>query len=382
MRRGLFSHLRAYCERLARGAPVGFAVCLGGREVFRHGDHPPQFTFRARDAETLDQLARAGQVGFALGYITGALELDGDLAALFDLALRPEAQEPGPALAHFARAAIAALPALRRHIALACRLYAAPRPDTRFYEILLGDALVYSAARFESESEPLARAQERKLAHVCDALALAPGQSLLDIGCAWGELLIHAARHHGVRGVGYTIDPRQHAGALERVARAGLADRVTLHLADYRTATGVHDRWVSLEMNHQLPLGEYGAYFQHAAARLKPGGRGLLQSLGRDATHPPPGLLAFIPMARSLPLFGELTAPLRRAGLALVRTTDVSRQYALTIRGWNAGLESHRPELEARHGPELVRACGLSMLATAARFEVADLRLWQLELAR
>ena len=145
-----------------------------------------------------------------------------------------------------------------------------------FYRRLLGSSLVYSCAYFEDPEDTLEAAQERKLELICRKLRLQPGERLLDIGCGWGSLLIHAAERHGVRAVGVTLSEEQAALARERVREAGLADRVEVRVADYREVhDGPYDKVASVGMVEHVGLANLGAYARTIARLLRPGGLAL-----------------------------------------------------------------------------------------------------------
>src|SRR5262249_30932504 len=117
-----------------------------------------------------------------------------------------------------------------------------------FYSLWLDRRMVYSCAYFGAANEDLDTAQERKLDYLCRKLRLKPGERLLDIGCGWGALIIHAAQHYGVDAVGITLSENQAALAKERIDKAGLQDRCRVELRDYRDKTGDFDKIVSVGM--------------------------------------------------------------------------------------------------------------------------------------
>ena len=138
--------------------------------------------------------------------------------------------------------------------------------SNHFYRLLLGPSMVYSCAYFDDPDESLEAAQERKLELICRKLRLAAGERLLDIGCGWGSLLIHAAEHHGVRGVGVTLSQSQAQLARERIDAAGLSDRIEIRVSDYREiADGPFDKIASVGMYEHVGRAELSTYARTAA---------------------------------------------------------------------------------------------------------------------
>jgi cyclopropane-fatty-acyl-phospholipid synthase len=144
--------------------------------------------------------------------------------------------------------------------------------SNRFYEIFLDPEMVYSCAYFKAWDNDLATAQTDKLDMICRKLRLKPGESLLDIGCGWGALVCHAARHYGVRAHGVTLAEEQFAYAKEKVARLGLEDRVTLELRDHAHVEGRFDKIASIGMFEHVGIANHPAYFRNVHRLLKPGG--------------------------------------------------------------------------------------------------------------
>ena len=206
-----------------------------------------------RDPDALVRIVRApGELGLARAWVSGELDVDGDLERAMALT---EDWRHAPLRAADALVALRAarrLGVLRRpepeppatEARLRGRRHSAARDaeaishhydvSNAFYRRMLGPTMVYSCAYFASPDDTLEEAQTRKLDLVCRKLELQPDERLLDIGCGWGSLLIHAASEYGVRGVGVTVSEQQAALARERIAQAGLTGRVEVRLQDYR----------------------------------------------------------------------------------------------------------------------------------------------------
>jgi cyclopropane-fatty-acyl-phospholipid synthase len=155
--------------------------------------------------------------------------------------------------------------------------------SNRFYALFLDPEMVYTCAYFRNWDNDLATAQRDKLDMICRKLRLQPGESLLDIGCGWGALVCHAARHFGVRAHGVTLAEEQFAYAKEKVARLGLEDKVTLELRDYTLVEGSFDKIASIGMFEQVGEANHRTYFQSVNRLLKPGGLYLHHSIALRA---------------------------------------------------------------------------------------------------
>ena len=200
--------------------------------------------------------------------------------------------------------------------------------------------MMYSSAMF-APGDTLDQASQRKLARICTKLDLRPSDHLLEIGTGWGGMALYAARHHGCRVTTTTISREQHALATERVARAGLADRVTVLLEDYRELRGRHDKLVSIEMIEAIGHQYLDTYFSRCAALLEPGGLALVQAITIEDHRYEQALRSVDFIKRHvfpgsfIPCVGAMTQSAARAGqLRLLNLEDFGPSYAETLRHW------------------------------------------------
>lgn len=244
-----------------------------------------------------------------------------------------------------------------------------------FYALVLGPSLVYSCAYWQ-DGGTLEEAQRDKLDLVCRKLALREGDRLLDVGCGWGSMAIHAARHHGARVTGITLSREQAALARKRVADEGLTDRVEIRVQDYRDVDdGPYDAISSIGMAEHVGSVRYREYADDLYALLKPGGRLLNHQIARrpekdedayridafiDAYVFPDGELA--PLGRTLTLLEE-------AGFEARDVESLREHYALTLRRWVANLEQHWDRAVRATSPGRARVWRLYMAASALSFE-------------
>jgi cyclopropane-fatty-acyl-phospholipid synthase len=253
--------------------------------------------------------------------------------------------------------------------------------SNRFYQLLLGPTLVYSAAVFARDDESLESAQERKLESICSSLRIGPGERLLDIGCGWGSLLLHAARHHRARGVGITLSEAQADLARRRVRECGLSDQIEIRLADYRSVTdGPFDKIASIGMYEHVGLANYGSYARKVRSLLRTGGLFLNDGIARLFSAPPrrPTFISryVFPDGELHPL-AALVGSLEQAGLEPREVSSSREHYARTLRRWYHNLQRNRVEAEAEIGPERLRVWQLYILASAVGFDDAEISNYQ-----
>ena len=245
-----------------------------------------------------------------------------------------------------------------------------------FYSLVLGPSFVYSCAYWPSPEATLEQAQAAKLDLICRKLALRPGLRLLDVGCGWGSLVLHAAEHYGVHAVGVTISTEQADLARKRVVEAGLTDRVEIRIQDYRRIEdGPFDAVSSVGMAEHVGSQAYRTYAEQLYGLLRPGGRLLNHQIARrpmedesvyavdefiDRYVFPDGELAPV---------GSTISALESAGFEVRDMESIREHYALTLRAWVANLEANWREAVSLVSPGRARIWRLYMAASALAFE-------------
>jgi cyclopropane-fatty-acyl-phospholipid synthase len=226
---------------------------------------------------------------------------------------------------------------IRRHYDLGNELFA----------LMLDETMMYSAAYFETPDAPLQDASIAKLELVCDKLGLRNDDHVIEIGAGWGGFAIHAAMTRGCRVTTTTISAEQHAYATERVARAGLGDRVTVLGSDYRDLTGEYTALVSLEMIEAVGWKHFGTFFSKCSDLLAPDGRMLLQAITIDdrAYAVEKASKSFIRTAifpnGCLPSQQVIADRLaRHTDLRMVHHEDLTEHYVTTLQRWRANIEA------------------------------------------
>ncbi len=364
--------------------------------------NPPVLIFRSPDA-LVHIVRKPGELGFSRAWVSGGLDVDGDLERAFLLTepLRQVQLEPGDALP--ALRAVRRLGLLRRPMPPppACEARLGGRRHSKerdraaishhydvsndFYRRMLGPTMVYSCAYFASHAESLDDAQMRKLDLICRKLELREGERMLDIGCGWGSLLLHAAREYGVRGVGVTLSQAQADLARERVREAGLQDRIEIRLQDYReTDDAPYDKIASIGMFEHVGADNLALYLERTHALLKPTGLFLNHGIVRPTPKPmaPDSFtVRYVFPDGELHSQGNVIQAYEAAGFELRDDESLRPHYAQTLRCWARNMDAHRAEAIAEIGEERERVWRLHNVGAALGFERGGLSIHQALLA-
>ncbi|KRE04255.1 hypothetical protein ASE63_25815 [Bosea sp. Root381] len=301
----------------------------------------PQATLILKNWRAMRRLLLEGDIGLAEAYIAGDLATP-DLTALIELGARNDAT---------LRRLISGAWPVRMLNRLRHVLNANTRAGSRrnimahydlgndFYGQWLDDSMMYSSALYEAPTETLEAAQQRRLDRIVAMLGLSGGEHVLEIGCGWGALAERLARE-GCRVTAITLSPAQLDAAQRRVAEAGLGDRISLHLQDYRDISGQFDRIVSIEMIEAVGRAYWPSYFATLRRSLRPGGRAVLQAITIDHRafeayrQGTDFIQRYIFPGGCLPSIPALADETERAGFAVVEQLDFGASYALTLKEW------------------------------------------------
>lgn len=303
-------------------------------------------------------VAAQGSVGAGESYIRGEWRCD-NLVALVQLLVRNRAlldgMERGPA--RMGGWLLQGWNRLRRNTREGSRRNIAAHYDlgNAFFSLFLSSDLMYSSALYAEPGDTLEVASQRKLARICDQLQLQPGDRVIEIGTGWGGFAVYAALHHGCHVTTTTISREQYALATERVARAGLQDRVTVLLKDYRDLDGQYDKLVSIEMIEAIGAQYLDTYFATLTRLLKPDGLAMLQAITiederyEQARRSVDYIKRFVFPGSFIPsLHAMLGAKTRSSDLQLIGQHDFGQSYALTLRAWRRRFLSQLPAVRAQ----------------------------------
>lgn len=364
---------------------ASFTVRFWDGESVRYGSSPEQFALHLKDEAVCKGLLGNLHVRFGEAYMSGAVEVHGDLQQL--LRWMFNANPDAFSLSRGEKLKLAlmrwrganGLAEARRNVAQHYDL------GNEFFRLWLGKEMAYSCAYFTSPEHDLDTAQEQKMRHISAKLCFYPGARLLDLGCGWGGFLRHATTQHGVRGVGITLSEAQREEASRLNAAAGVTDQVAVELKDYRELreTGGFDRIVSIGMFEHVGKRNYLGYFRHTARLLRDGGIGVLHTIGRQAAAPAnPWITKYIFPGAHFPSLAEIAAPLARSGLVVTDIEVWRLHYALTLERWLEAYETSLDRIRAMYGEPFTRMWRLYLAGCAASFRYGDFCVWQIQFTK
>ncbi len=404
-----------------RGVPGGVAaavravlpsgVAVTAYDGSAEGPDDAQVVLHLKDPRAVTHLVVApGELGLARGYVSGLIEVDmpdhhtalrelvktahiGDLSWSERLqvlrTLGAEALhlvEPPPQEVGARRY----LSGLRRHSKGrdAAAIVHHYDVSNAFYRRVLGPSMAYTCAVYPSADATLEQAQEHKFDLVCRKLGLRPGMRLLDVGCGWGGMAIHAARHYGVQVLAVTLSRQQAEWAAKAVADAGLESQVEIRHSDYRDVheTGF-DAISSIGLTEHIGLAQLDAYAVKLTGMLRPQGRLLNHCITRaDDDSPSISKRGFITRYvfpdGEIPGVGRVIGSLQRAGLEVQHEENLRQHYARTCAQWSRNLDDHWDESVAEVGLGTARVWALYLAGSRLGFERNDLQLHQVLVTR
>jgi cyclopropane-fatty-acyl-phospholipid synthase len=377
----LMSHL------LGADLPVG-VDCYDGSSVGPVASDA-RLVLRSRDALAYI-LTAPGEIGFARAYVSGALEVEGDIFAALQLRDRlPDVKLDGRTWLTMARLVGAGgfrrPPIPREEARLHGRRHTKERDaaaiahhydvSNDFYRIVLGPSMTYSCAVWEDDTTTLEDAQTNKYELICRKLALRPGMRLLDVGCGWGGMAMYAAEQYDVHAVGVTLSRRQAEYAIDAVKRAGLDDRVEIRVQDYRDVSdGPYDAISSIGMFEHVGLARLGEYFSDLYALVRPEGRVLNHGISRRPGGRPnfqrrSFIDRYVFPDGELHEIGTVVSQMQQSEFEVRHVESLREHYALTLRRWVANLEAEWDAAVAVAGEGRARVWRLYMAASACNFE-------------
>jgi len=389
----------AFGRLIGTGTAVAFAAY--DRSEWGPPDAPVRVEIRSPMAISY-LLSSPSELGLARAYVTGQLEIVGDLYEALRLLstavdqvswrtrlgvlrelgpryLRPVGRPPQEMPSRLLRVWNGLRHSKSRDSRAISHHYDV---SNRFYELFLGPTMAYTCACFPAADASLERAQEHKFELVSRKLALKPGMRLLDVGCGWGGMVMHAARNHGVRALGVTLSRKQAEWAQKTIVDAGLADLAEVRHLDYRDVpeTGF-DAISSIGLTEHIGAANLPAYFTFLHAKLRPQGRLLNHCITRPTTteRHRSGLFIdrYIFPDGELEGVGEIVSAMQDNGFEVRHEENLREHYAMTLAGWSANLTANWEAAEDEVGLGKAKAWALYLVGSRLGFERRAIELHQ-----
>ncbi|HEY1044149.1 MAG TPA: cyclopropane-fatty-acyl-phospholipid synthase family protein [Telluria sp.] len=374
------ARLGSWTREIRSRQSLPLRVDLWNGQRYDFSPEPPRVTVRVPQAGALRYLLRPSLYNLGKAYVEGAIEVTGRaqdmisvVNALARTSLKPEGRL-GRVVHHLRHTRDKDRKAIAYHYDV----------SNDFYAAWLDPAMVYSCAYFENGDEDLATAQVKKIDHILAKIRLQPGQTLLDIGCGWGALVIRAAQQHGARCVGITLSERQLELARERVRQLGLSDRVEIRLEDYRDIRGRFDRVTSVGMFEHVGVAHLPEYFRRMRDLLADDG--LAMNHGITSTDAAGGATPYgggefiseyvFPHGELAHLSAVLQA-MQQGGLEVRDVENLRRHYARTCALWTENYEARAGEIMALTDARRFRIWHVYLAGCAWAFENDMISLYQ-----
>jgi cyclopropane-fatty-acyl-phospholipid synthase len=247
-----------------------------------------------------------------------------------------------------------------------------------FYALYLDPTMTYSCAYFKDADDSLEQAQLNKYEHISRKLLLKPDETLLDIGCGWGGMLIYAAQKYGIAGTGITISWNQYEYVKRKIKQMGLQDRIRVLFMDYRKLTGKFDKLVSIGMFEHVGKKFIPDFLRKVSDLLKPGGVGLLHTIGKETQSVlDPWILNYIFPGGYLPLLDEISREMGKIGLPVMDVENLRLHYARTLEKWAENFDRNIENIKRLFDEAFIRRWRLFLYSSAAGFKYGKFRLYQ-----
>jgi cyclopropane-fatty-acyl-phospholipid synthase len=344
----------------------------------------PVATIVIQDRKTLLDLLLDTDVGFGEAYSDGRISVEGDLIGALEAVYRSMSTSPGSQNWH-AKIVSRCVAYAQRNSLRGARKNIHRHYDLSndFFRLWLDPQLVYSCAYFPDAAMSLDAAQVAKMDYICRKLNLQPGERVVDIGSGWGALALHMAKHYGVTVRGFSISHEQICWARTRAQELDLSHRVEFIEDDYRNISEKCDALVSVGMLEHVGPRHYGEMGRSIDRTLKPAGRGLLQSVGRNQPRPFSNWTTkrIFPGACA-PSLGQVMDIFEPWGFSILDVENLRLHYAKTAEHWMERFDNAANEVAAMFGQDFVRTWRLYLAGTVAGFRVGTLQLFQVVFAR
>jgi cyclopropane-fatty-acyl-phospholipid synthase len=377
-----------FFRRLVRIGDLTVIDADGRTHFFSGAEVGPDVTIRLHDRALHRRLMTHPYLAFGEAYVDGTLTLEkGTIYDALDLAARNMGQVdtfPLQRLRDSFRRLLAFIETYnpveraRKNVAHHYDLSGA------LYDLFLDADRQYSCAYFRTDNDSLEVAQHNKKAHIAAKLLLKPGQKVLDIGSGWGGMGLYLAQRANVDVTGVTLSVEQQKLSQERAKAAGLANKVSFHLRDYREEPGKYDRIVSVGMFEHVGVAHYREFFAKVGDLLHDDGVMLLHSIGRMGPPygPNPWMKKYIFPGGYTPSLSEVLAAVERAGLWVTDVEILRLHYAKTLRQWRRRFAANRDKAKALYDERFCRMWEFYLAGCEVAFRHMGQMVFQMQIAK
>ncbi|MGF6780847.1 class I SAM-dependent methyltransferase [Paraburkholderia sp. GAS334] len=374
--------LDAWAKRIRTELNVPVRLTLWSGSSYDLGTfHKPRVQLRVNDVGAVSAFLNPSLDVLGEAYVKQSIDLEGKIADIIDVAYKLASLPTGDAgiaakvLTRFSHTRKEDKESIQYHYDV----------SNEFYRLWLDKQMVYSCGYFENGDESLDEAQVKKIDHILSKIRLQPGQTLLDIGCGWGALVIRAAQRFQARCVGITLSEKQYEFARQRVKDANLSDLVEIRLQDYRDVTGSFDRITSVGMFEHVGLSNLEGYFSTMSALLADDGVAMnhgITSTDPDNDDSPLGGGSFIDQyvfpAGELPHLSFALIEMQAGGLEALDVENLRRHYVKTLDNWTERFEANTEFIRKMVGETRYRIWRVYLAGCAQAFAMDNVSIYQI----
>lgn len=354
---------------------TSFQVIYWDGSVETFGEGIAKFKLVFREQVSISQFIKEPVLSFGEGYMNGHIDVEGELEDVIQAANLNKSVFWSRALSGWAK-----LPSMRKQKEFVQHHYDV---GNGFYSLWLDPSMSYSCAYFKTPEDTLEQAQLQKIDHTLRKLQLKSGETLLDIGCGWGGLIIRAAQKYGVKAKGITLSEEQFKKVQERIIEHGLQNQVEVELIDYRelaaATPSTFDKISSVGMFEHVGQANYPHFMKAVNRLLKPQGLALLHTITHPTEQKPdPWIEKYIFPGGYIPSLREIMALLPDYDFHPIDIESLRIHYAMTLDHWANAYEANVEQVREMYGERFVRMWRLYLRASAAAFRQEGINLHQI----